>query len=106
LDPRTRTMSVELDVNNPNGSLAPGMYAEVTWPVRKAKGSILVPPTAIVTTTEKVFVIRNNGGTAEHVAVSKGSPAGDLMEVFGNLHDGDLIVKRASDEIRAGQPIK
>jgi RND family efflux transporter MFP subunit len=106
VDPRTRTMPVELDVNNPSGALAPGMYAEVTWPVRKAKGSILVPPTAVVTTTEKVFVIRNNGGVAEHVPVSKGASAGDLMEVFGNLHPGDLIVKRGSDEIRAGQAIK
>ena len=106
VDPRTRTMSVELDVNNPSGALAPGMYAEVTWPVRQAKGSILVPPTAVVTTTEKVFVIRNNGGVAEHVQVSKGAPAGDLMEVFGNLHAGDLVVKRGSDEIRAGQAIQ
>jgi len=106
VDPRTRTMSVELDVNNTAGSLAPGMYAEVTWPVRKAKGSILVPPASVVTTTEKVFVIRNNGGVAEYVPVSKGAPAGDLIEVFGNLKEGDLIVKRASDEIRAGQPIK
>ena len=59
-----------------------------------------------VDTSDPVLVIRNNGGTAEHVAVSKGSPAGELMEVFGNLHEGDQIVKRASDEIRAGQPIK
>ena len=106
LDPRTRTMSVELDVSNAGGALAPGMYAEVTWPVRKAKGSILVPPGAVVTTTEKVFVIRNNGGTAEHVQVSKGASAGDLIEVFGGLKDGDLVVKRGSDEIRAGQAIK
>lgn len=106
LDPRTRTMAVELDVNNAQGALAPGMYAEVTWPVRKAKGSILVPPGAIVTTTEKIFVIRNNGGVAEYVGVSKGAPAGDLVEVFGNLRDGDRIVKRGSDEIRAGQAIK
>ncbi|MFN0103265.1 MAG: efflux RND transporter periplasmic adaptor subunit [Bryobacteraceae bacterium] len=106
VDPRTRTMSVELDVNNPSGALAPGMYAEVTWPVRKAKGSILVPPTAIVTTTEKVFVIRNSGGVAEYVPVSKGAPAGDMMEVFGNLRDGDLVVKRASDEIRSGQALR
>ncbi len=106
LDPRTRTMSVELDVNNASGALAPGMYAEVTWPVRKAKGSILVPPTAVVTTTEKVFVIRNNGGVAELVPVSKGAPSGDMIEVFGNLRDGDLVVKRASDEIRPGQSLK
>lgn len=32
LDSRTRTMPVELDVQNPNGVLAPGMYAEVLWP--------------------------------------------------------------------------
>ncbi len=55
---------------------------------------------------EKVFVIRNHAGLAEHVPVSKGAPVGDLMEVFGNLNPGDQIVKRASDEIRAGQPIK
>jgi RND family efflux transporter MFP subunit len=106
LDPRTRTMSVELDVNNPSGALAPGMYAEATWPVRKSKGSILVPPGAVVTTSEKVFVIRNNGGVAEHVQVSKGASAGDLIEVFGDLKGGDLIVKRGSDEIRPGQQIK
>lgn len=106
LDPGTRTMAVELDVNNASGAIAPGMYAEVTWPVRKAKGSILVPPSAVVTTTEKVFVIRNNGGTAEYVPVSKGALAGELVEVFGALQDGDIVVKRASDEIRAGQAIK
>lgn len=106
VDPKTRTMPVELDVQNAGGALAPGMYAEVTWPVRKAKGSILVPPTAVVTTTEKMFVIRNNGGVAEHVPVAKGAPAGDMIEVFGNLREGDLVVKRGTDEIRAGQAIK
>jgi RND family efflux transporter MFP subunit len=106
LDARTRTMAVELDVNNGVGTFAPGMYAEVTWPVRKSKGSILVPPSAVVTTTEKVFVIRNNSGVAEHVPVSKGSSAGDLIEVFGNLNNGDLIVKRGSDEIRAGDRLQ
>lgn len=106
VDPRTRSMSVELDVNNPSGALAPGMYAEVTWPVRKTKGSILVPPSAVVTTTERVFVIRNNNGTAVYVPVSKGAQAGDLIEVFGNLRDGDLVVKRGSDEIRDGQALK
>lgn len=34
LDPATRTMPVELDVSNPGGLLAPGMYCEVAWPAR------------------------------------------------------------------------
>lgn len=106
LDPKTRTMPVELEVANASGTLSPGMYAEATWPTRRAKASILVPPTAVVTTTEKVFVIRNANGKAEHVPVTKGAPSGDLIEVFGPLQAGDKVLRRASDEIRAGSPLK
>jgi membrane fusion protein (multidrug efflux system) len=106
VDAKTRTMPVELDVKNANGALAPGMFAEVTWPVRKPHLSILVPATSIVTTTEKVFVIRVKDGKAEWVPVKKGAPAGDLVEVFGDLSANDKIVKRANDELREGTPIK
>ncbi len=106
LDATTRTMPVELDVKNANGALAPGMFAEATWPVRKPRLSILVPPTSVVTTTEKVFVIRVKDGKAEWVSVKKGAPSGDLVEVFGDLSANDKIVKRGSDELREGTPIK
>ena len=106
LDPKTRTMPVELEVGNANGALSPGMYAEAVWPARRAKPSILVPPTAVVTTTEKVFVIRNTDGKAEYVPVAKGAAAGDLLEVFGALAAGDKILRRGSDEVRAGSPLK
>lgn len=105
LDVKTRTMPVELDVDNSHGLLAPGMYPEVTWPVRRARPSLLVPPTSVVTTTERTFVIRTGAGKAEWVSVSKGSPSGDLLEVFGSLAAGDVIVRRASDEIRDGAPL-
>lgn len=51
LDPKTRTMAVELDVANPRNELSPGMYPQVSWPAGRAGDSLLVPPTAIVTTT-------------------------------------------------------
>ena len=105
IDAQTRTMPVEADVNNASGVLAPGMYADVDWSVRRGKPSLLVPPTAVATTTERSFVIRVTGGKAEWVNVSKGGPAGDLVEVFGPLNDGDVIVKRASDEIRNGSAV-
>jgi hypothetical protein len=44
-------MSVELDFANTRGALAPGMYPEVSWPVRREGASLLVPPSTIVTTT-------------------------------------------------------
>jgi membrane fusion protein (multidrug efflux system) len=102
LDAKTRTMAVELDVRNPDLRLGAGMYPEVQWPVKRPQPSLLVPPTSIVTTTERTFVIRVNNGVAEWVNVSRGARVGDLVEVFGALKDGDAIVRRGTDEIRQG----
>lgn len=105
MDTKTRTMAVELEVANSSGRLAPGMYLEVAWPNRRPKPSLLVPPTAVVTTTERTFVIRVNSGKAEWVNVVRGLPSGDLLEVFGDLAAGDTVVRRATDEIREGSVV-
>lgn len=102
IDARTRSMAVELDVSNTGGQLAPGMYPTVRWPVRRQKASLFVPPTSIVTTTESTFVIRVRDGVAEWVNVSRGQASSDLVEVFGPLEAGDVIVRRATDELREG----
>ena len=103
VDPKTRTMPVELDVANPAQRLSPGMYAEAAWPQARSGNSLLVPSKAIKATTERVFVIRVTGGIAEWVDVRRGSAAeGDLIEVFGNLRAGDRIFERATDEVRPG----
>ena len=105
LDTKTRTMAVELDVANPDGSLAPGMYPSVKWPVRRTRPALFVPRTAVVTTTERQFVVRDRDGHAEWVDVRKGVAEGDLLEVIGDLKAGDMVVKRATDEMRDGAPL-
>jgi RND family efflux transporter MFP subunit len=102
LDPKTRTMPVELDVANPDAALSPGMYPSVKWPVRRAQAALLVPKTSVVTTSERTFVIRDRNGRAEWVNVAKGPADGDLVEVSGSLKAGDKVVRRANDEIRDG----
>jgi RND family efflux transporter MFP subunit len=106
LDQKTRTMAVELDVFNRDDSLAPGMYPAVKWPVRRPHPALFVPPASIVMTTERTFVIRNRNGKAEWVNVKKGVTEADLVEVIGNLAEGDLVVRRATDEIREGTAIR
>lgn len=105
LDPKTRTMPVELDVSNRDGSLSPGMYPSVKWPVRRDRPALFVPKTSVVTTTERTFVIRDRNGRAEWVDVKKGAADGDLIEVSGALAAGDKVVRRATDELRDGTPI-
>jgi len=106
MDEKTRSMAVELDVSNANSRLAPGMYPAVTWPVRSPKPSLLAPASSIVTTTERMFVIRVRGDKAEWVNVSKGAQVGDLVSIVGALQPGDTILKRATDEIRDGSVVK
>jgi RND family efflux transporter MFP subunit len=106
IDPKTRTMPVELDVSNPGGKLSPGMYPEVKWPVRTGRAALLVPPASIVTTTARSVVIRVKNGRAEWVDVRRGRAAGDLVEVYGDLRPGDRIVRQANDEIRDGSPVR
>ena len=106
LDAKTRTMPVELDVDNSSKRLAPGMFPEVSWPARRPRPSLFVPPAAVATTTERTFVIRVREGQVEWVDVKRGvamnQPGGDMVEVFGDLAPGDQIVARGTDELRPG----
>ncbi len=105
LDVKTRSMMVELDVPNPDRLLAPGMFANVQWPVSRAGASVFVPATAVVRTSERQFVVRVEGGVAEWVDVRRGEAEGDLLEVFGDLHEGETVIRRGNDEIQPGSRV-
>ncbi|MCU1283097.1 MAG: efflux transporter, family, subunit [bacterium] len=106
IDSKTRTMPVELDVENVNGKLAPGMFADVFWPIRRDAPSLFVPPSAIVQTTERTYVDRVRDGTIEQVTVQRGTTLKDRVEVFGPLQAGDTILKRGSEELKGGAKVK
>lgn len=110
LNDQTRTMPIELEVTNQNGSLAPGMYATVAWPFEHTSPSLLVPKTAVVTTAERVFVVRDRGGRAQWVDVRKGEADGDQVEILpvkpGTLTVGDRVLRRATDEFRDGASLQ
>ncbi len=105
LDEKTRTMSVELDVVNRDGTLAPGMFPSVQWPVRTSRPELFVPKTSVVTTTERTFVIRDHDGRAEWVDVKSGALSGDSVAVLGSLRPGDRVVLHGTDELRDGSPL-
>jgi membrane fusion protein, multidrug efflux system len=102
VDVKTRTMPVELDVTNPKGRLASGMFPEVLWPVRRSDPTLFVPASSVARTTEATFVVRIHDGTAEWVNVQTGEVDGKLIEVYGNLHPGDEVATRGTDELRPG----
>ncbi|MBS1530972.1 MAG: efflux RND transporter periplasmic adaptor subunit [Bacteroidetes bacterium] len=106
LDEKLRAERLEMDVYNKNKELLPGMYADVDLPVPSRDSAFIVPKTAVVTSTEKVFVIRVKDNKAEWVDVKKGFQSGGNMEIYGDLKAGDQLVAKANDEIRDGQQVR
>jgi len=106
LDEKLRSERLEMDVFNKDKKLLPHMYAEVNVPLPSRDSAFIVPKTAVVTSTEKVFVVRITDHHAQWVEVKKGLQSKDMMEVYGDLKKGDKVAKQATDEIRDGSPVK
>jgi membrane fusion protein (multidrug efflux system) len=102
LDEKTRTMPVELEASNTKGELSPGTFSDVLWPVRRSYPTLFVPTTAVANTLERVFVVRIRDAKTEWVDVKTGATADKLIEVFGDLHEGDMVAVRGTDELRPG----
>lgn len=105
LDIKTRTMPVELDVSNADGRLASGMFPEVRWPVRRTEPTLFVLASSVARTTEATFVIRVRDNKTEWVNVQTGATEEKLIEVFGDVKDGDWIAVRGTDELRPGTTV-
>jgi len=103
---KNRVMMTEFDYNNITKELKAGMYADVQIPVVRPSATLFVPKTAVVSSSEEVFVIRNNKNKAEWVPVKKGIVLDTLVEVFGDLSKGDIVVREGSEEIRNGQRLR
>lgn len=106
LDKDTRAMPVELNFFNPDYKILPGMYCQVYWPIRGREASLFVPISAVVTTPLDSFVCRVKDGIVERVSVTKGHIMKDLVEVFGNLNNGDLVAKQGSEGLQNMSRVK
>jgi len=106
LDVKTRTMPVELEVRNHNERLTPGSFATVEWPIERSYPTLFVPATAVATDLQRTFVVRISSGKADWVDVKTGVSSGATIEVFGDLHAGDQIASRGTDELKPGTAVQ
>jgi RND family efflux transporter MFP subunit len=104
LDNHLRAERTEMDVYSNDKTLLPGMVAEVELPLPAKDSSFIVPSTAIVDGTERLFVIRETADhKAEWVNVQTGRSQDGKTEIFAKgLKEGDQLVKKGTEEIRNG----
>ncbi|MBY0357482.1 MAG: efflux RND transporter periplasmic adaptor subunit [Candidatus Obscuribacterales bacterium] len=106
LDKDTRTMPVELNYFNPDYKILPGMFCKVYWPTRRHESSLFVPTTAVVSTPLETFVCRVKGDIIEWTSVSTGQVMDGMVQVFGDLNEGDLVARQASEELENQSRVK
>lgn len=105
LNDKFRSENIEIDVDNSSGKFISGMYAEVTIPAAGTATAFVVPNTAIVTTTERKYIVAVKGRKTKWIDITQGNQSSDSTEVFGTIDVGDRIITNASYEIKEDQPI-
>jgi RND family efflux transporter MFP subunit len=95
-----RSERMEVDVPNKDGVLAPGMFADVLLYSKGNVEALFVPKSAVVTSTERKYVLVKSGEKITKVDVSTGNQTANKIEVFGALKAGDQVIAVANDEIK------
>jgi RND family efflux transporter MFP subunit len=95
-----RSERIEADVYNRDGILAPGMFADVVLYSKGNLEALFVPKSAVVTSTERKYVLLVKDNKVTKVDVSTGNETSKKIEVYGDLKEGDKIIAVANDEIK------
>lgn len=106
VDPRTRMLTVEVMVANPELRLLPGMFVQVTFHVPRA-GSPLQTPAAALSIGPKgarVAVI-DSSNTLNFVPVVTGRDLGDVVEIVSGLHENDVVALNVGSQAIDGDKI-
>jgi RND family efflux transporter MFP subunit len=106
IDPTTRTLLTEVDIENTSGQLMPGAYAEVHLKLPAATAALVVPVTALIFRAAglQVAVVRN--GKAEMVHVTQGRDYGTEVEITSGITAQDLVIINTPDSLTSGATVR
>jgi RND family efflux transporter MFP subunit len=104
IDPNTRTLLVEIDVNNRQGKLMPGAYAEVHMKLGSRGNEMIIPVSTMLFRTEGLRVaVVDAGNKARLVPITVGRDDGRSVEVIEGLKPDDQVIQDPPDSIVDGE---
>lgn len=106
IDPVSRTLLVEVDVDNPAGRLLPGAYVSVHLKIPDQIRSVTVPANTLLFRAEglRVGVVKNN--RVALIPAKVGRDYGDTVEVVSGLQPTDDIIVDPSDSLINGAQVE
>jgi RND family efflux transporter MFP subunit len=107
IDQSTRTLLVEIRVNNPTGTLLSGAYAEVHLKLPTATSAFILPVNALLFRSEGLQVAAiGDGRHAELLPITLGHDFGSEVEVISGLKGDESIIVNPPDSIVSGEEVR
>jgi multidrug efflux pump subunit AcrA (membrane-fusion protein) len=107
IDQTTRTMLTEVQIVNKDGSLLPGMYANVKFRAERLDPPLLIPGDCLVTRVKGPMVaVLVDGNKVHYESVIVGRDYGTDIEIMGGLKEGDRVIINPSDDVREGSEVR
>ena len=109
IDPASRTLLVEIDVDNRDGKLMPGAYTEVHMNVHQGVAPMIIPVSALIFRTQGLqvgTVVKGpNGDQAKLVQVTLGQDDGSTVQVIHGLSADSQVIQNPPDSLIDGEPV-
>src|SRR6202163_2741125 len=102
----TRTLLIEIDVDNPSGTLFTGSYAEVHLKVPTQASTYLLPVNTLLFRSEGLQVGIVKDGNVALTTVTPGHDFGSDIEIVAGLNASDQVIINPPDSIVSGQKVQ
>jgi RND family efflux transporter MFP subunit len=102
----TRTLLIEIDVDNPAGTLLTGSYAEVHLNVASHASTFLLPVNTLIFRSEGLQVGTVKDGCVTLTTVTPGHDFGDQIEIVAGLKSNDQVILNPPDSIVPGEKVQ
>lgn len=107
IDPATRTLLVEVDVDNPTGELLPGAYTEVHLKAPSGVPTYILPVTALIFRSEGLQIaLVESGDVARLVNIALGRDYGSQVEVVSGLPENAAVITNPPDSLISGEKVR
>ncbi len=107
VDPATRTLLAEVDVDNPSGLLLPGSYTEVHLNISTNVPVLIVPVSALILEPDGLHVATVDAANHAHiVSVTSGRDSGSTIEIFSGLAPGQPVIANPPDSLTDGELVR
>jgi RND family efflux transporter MFP subunit len=106
IDVASRTLNVEVDVDNSPGRLLPGAYAFVHFKVPSHAGAVTIPSNTLLFRAEGLRAAVVRDGRIELTPITIGQDYGNAVEVVSGLTTQDAVVTNPSDSLTNGAAVQ